>query len=334
MTNPFERIKGLPKVEEIEEIAFRRASESAKKIPFHVNKLVTAKKREKARIQTLCANIERYFKTSLEIIEALEKADIFYRQFARIFFPDEEVKRARGKIISSIRIVRKLSGEYLRKIDRVSNVNQFLIVRKKAYGRMASVLKRGKKQIELVREIWLTMRKLPTISRNTPTIVVAGPPNVGKSSLVRKVSTAKVEVASYPFTTKEISIGHFTYEKRKYQIMDTPGLLDRPMEKRNLIEKKTIICLRHAADLIVFMFDVSGERYYSVREQINLYMDIKSIFEGRTVIPVINKVDAVEKEDDIHEIEKAVNLECLKISVKKGWGIKRLIKEVSLKTSR
>jgi nucleolar GTP-binding protein len=85
---------------------------------------------------------------------------------------------------------------------------------------------------------------------------------VGKSSLLRCLSSAKPEIAQYPFTTKEIHVGHIEktekYITKRFQIIDTPGLLDRPLSKRNEIEKQAIAALTHLADLIVFVLDVSG----------------------------------------------------------------------------
>jgi len=46
------------------------------------------------------------------------------------------------------------------------------------------------------------------VSEDEFTVVVAGYPNVGKSSFIRLVSTAEPEIAAYPFTTKGVIVGH------------------------------------------------------------------------------------------------------------------------------
>ncbi|GAH40561.1 unnamed protein product [marine sediment metagenome] len=78
-----------------------------------------------------------------------------------------------------------------------------------------------------------------------PCVVVAGYPNVGKSSIVKNISTnKKIEVQEYPFTTKKLNMGHLELERRfdkiRIQCLDTPGILDRPMAKRNNIELQAI----------------------------------------------------------------------------------------------
>jgi len=67
------------------------------------------------------------------------------------------------------------------------------------------------------------LRDLPEINPDEPTIVVAGYPNVGKSSFVNNITNARGETASYPFTTKGIGVGHFERDHLRYQIVDTPG---------------------------------------------------------------------------------------------------------------
>ncbi len=49
---------------------------------------------------------------------------------------------------------------------------------------------------------------MPTIDFNATTIVIAGFPNVGKSTLLNQISGADPQIANYPFTTKGIQIGH------------------------------------------------------------------------------------------------------------------------------
>ena len=109
-------------------------------------------------------------------------------------------------------------------------------------------------------------------------------------------------------------MGHLVI-KRKYdevriQIMDTPGILDRPMIKRNHIELQAILALRLISDLIIFIFDPSLASGYSVESQVKLYNEIKSNFskEGKTeIIIVFNKMD-IANNDEIESLKKVLNL--------------------------
>ena len=81
------------------------------------------------------------------------------------------------------------------------------------------------------------------------------------------------------------------YQKKHYQIIDTPGLLDRPLSKRNDIEKQAIAALRHLADLIVFIFDPTGTSGYKMEEQTMMLENIKMLFNDVPFLIVENKVD-------------------------------------------
>ena len=47
-------------------------------------------------------------------------------------------------------------------------------------------------------------------------------------------------VQPYAFTTKSIYVGHTDYKYLRWQVLDTPGILDRPLEERNTIEMQSI----------------------------------------------------------------------------------------------
>ncbi|RLG60837.1 hypothetical protein DRN86_01480, partial [Candidatus Geothermarchaeota archaeon] len=130
--NPFEKVRSLPEIGEIEEILFKRATEAALKVPFAVNKVITAKNREKARIRTLANNLTGYLRRALRLIELLDSGEVFYKEFARLFFPDEEIKRAKKRLLNSIRILKKLENDYLRKVDRNRELEKFSQIRKEA----------------------------------------------------------------------------------------------------------------------------------------------------------------------------------------------------------
>lgn len=167
------------------------------------------------------------------------------------------------------------------------------------------------------------MRKLHAIDPNLPTIIIAGPPNAGKSTLVRKISTGKPKVAVYPFTTKDVHVGHIINEFQRIQVIDTPGILDRPMKERNKIELKAISAIKNLEGIIVFLFDTSSLSMLKPKEQINLYNEVKGL--GKIVVPVINKIDHVDEElyNLIkRELEKELHFE---ISAEKGYGVNELL---------
>ena len=66
-----------------------------------------------------------------------------------------------------------------------------------------------------LKEIAKTLRSLPVADLASPTGPLVGAPNVGKSSMVRLLSSGKPEVQNYPFTTRGIQMGHIISESRR-----------------------------------------------------------------------------------------------------------------------
>jgi len=114
--------------------------------------------------------------------------------------------------------------------------------------------------------------------------------NVGKSSFVALVSSAHPEIASYPFTTKGLAVGHFERNKIRYQVIDTPGLLDRPLEERNEIELQAISALKHVGKVMLYIIDPSETCGYTVEKQMHLLEEIRKEF-SLPLIVAANKTD-------------------------------------------
>jgi nucleolar GTP-binding protein len=143
---------------------------------------------------------------------------------------------------------------------------------------------------------------------------------VGKSSLLKQLSSAKPDIAIYPFTTKELIIGHITvtqkYEKKTIQIIELPGLLDRPNHKRNKIEKQGIIALHYLPSLILFIVDASTHCGYDISSQLKLLDDIKKEF----TVPLIG----VENKVDVNNGQTSF----FPVSAKTGYGVEKLKQKI------
>jgi nucleolar GTP-binding protein len=156
----------------------------------------------------------------------------------------------------------------------------------------------------VIRKAALEYRRFPSIDLKLPVVVVAGFPNVGKSLFVNVLSSATPEVAEYPFTTKKISVGHIQLDSGEGQILDVPGLLDRPMKDRNPIEQRAIAAIQYLADVIIFLIDPTLTCGYELVSQVALFKEISTTFPEVEIFPVINKMDIASA----NEVQRAINL--------------------------
>ncbi|KAB1225044.1 Nucleolar GTP-binding protein 1 [Morella rubra] len=161
--------------------------------------------------------------------------------------------------------------------------------------RIEEVFNQEAKSIDDLLHIAKTLRAMPVVDLETPTLCLVGAPNVGKSSLVRTLSTGKPEVCNYPFTTRGILMGHIVLNYQTFQVTDTPGLLKRCDEDRNNLEKLTLAVLSHLPTAILYVHDLSGECGISPSDQFLIYKEIKERFGDHLWLDVVSKCDLLEK---------------------------------------
>lgn len=280
--------------------------------------------------KTILARTESFSKTIIQNLEKIVKnfpsinqMPPFYQDILNIKMDINKIKKSLGAVNWASKNSKNIFTKQITSMRKSKNPDFLKQKQKEIYGRISSVVKQVKKDLVNLEKARNLLKDIPEI-RDVPTIVIAGYPNVGKSSLLRLLSAAKPKIAQYPFTTKKIYVGHIQkeehYEKNIFQIIDTPGLLDRNLEKRNIIEKQAISALSHLADVIIFLLDPSETCGYSLDHQYNLLEDLKSMFNKSDFIIVENKKDI-----------KKTNSENYKISCETTEGIEDLKKEIFLK---
>jgi nucleolar GTP-binding protein len=213
----------------------------------------------------------------------------FYYELADIIVSVDDIRKSLGALQWASNTTREIGREY--QISMLgSDLDYARTLRKQAFARMSSILRRVSKDLIFLSEAREPLRHLPSINPETPTIVVAGYPNVGKSSFVNITTNARNEIASYPFTTRGIMVGHIERNYIRYQLIDTPGLLDRSVSNRNDIEKQAISALKHLANCILFFIDASETCGYTLEHQQHLSEELTSQL-GIPLITVCTKSD-------------------------------------------
>ena len=108
---------------------------------------------------------------------------------------------------------------------------------------------------------------------------------------MNKITRGNVDVQPYAFTTKSLFVGHTDYKYLRWQVIDTPGILDHPLEERNTIEMQAIIALAHLTCSVLYFVDISEQCGYTIEQQCSLFRSIKPLFANKQLIIVVNKVD-------------------------------------------
>jgi len=272
----FEALQTVPRSEELVDKAFSRAARAGRAksgVEAQESMLTTA-------ANILSDNLENVV-TGWPDFDAV---DPFYRDLADAVCRDTEgvpgvdaLRQHLSEVGWASRQVGELRSEYQGRIRR-SDPETARKVRKQAFARFADILDEVEDDLLALGEAREALKTLPDIRANEPAIVVAGSPNVGKSSFVNAVTNARNETASYPFTTTQIRVGHLERDRIRYQLVDTPGLLDRPAAERNGIEQQAVSALTHLADAVLFMVDASGDCGYPIEDQLALRDELREQF--------------------------------------------------------
>ena len=212
--------------------------------------------------------------TYVQRFPRMDKRDDFFPELVDIVIGIDRYKKALGAVNWCASRVDKLKNDSLKDIRKTKDPAIIESLRKSFYGRMKSYVDRISDDLEFLQEAREKLKRIPAIDSAAPTLVVAGFPNVGKSNLVTVLSSAAPQIAPYPFTTKGIIVGHMQDEWRKYQVVDTPGLLDRTFDERNDIEKQAVLALRYLTDVMLFVIDPSETCGFSKDVQEKLLKNI------------------------------------------------------------
>ena len=316
--------KEIPRIEidEIVDKAFKLAKKKALSSKKNMNEIV--KEKESIRVTIAGDTLAESLFKVVDRYPSFDRLPPFTRELIDVIAGIDTLRHNLGALSFAIHTINSIKVEYIKNIRRAKTAQDASTLRRECYGRYISILKQIEKNIKVLNNMRERLKNLPSINPDLYTIVIAGFPNVGKSSLLKSLTNSDPEINSYPFTTKGINVSSFEYNRKKIQVVDTPGLLDRELKDRNPIELQAISALKYLAKLILFVFDPTESCGYSMEQQMSLYNEISKEFVGVKIIKLLNKTDLKDwgfKED----------IEGIRISAQEGLNIDILKKEIENK---
>ncbi|GAQ85610.1 Nucleolar GTP-binding protein [Klebsormidium nitens] len=251
---------------------------------------------------------QTYHEKLTQIIEDFPRLDDihpFYGDLLNVLYDKDHYKLALGQINTARNLIDRIAKDYVRLLKFGDTLYRCKQLKRAAMGRMCTLMKKQGPSLAYLEQVRQHMSRLPSIDPQTRTILVCGYPNVGKSSFVNKITRADVDVQPYAFTTKSLFVGHTDYKYLRWQVIDTPGILDHPLEDRNTIEMLAITALAHLRAAVLFVVDLSGSCGYSIAQQAALFHSIKPLFANKPLMIACNKTD-LQPLETLPEEEKAL----------------------------
>lgn len=324
------KLPQVPTPDEIIDKAFNRASKAASKVrSSKLHPRVKGRRIEEVRVETACETINSTFNRIITGTPIIEELPEFYQDYIDIVVGVDQYKHSLGAVFWALGVLKQIESQYTSRIRKSDSLSA-IPIRKEAYGRIVSVVKRIEDELDFLDFAKRELKNMPNINFNAIRVVIAGFPNVGKSTLLNNITDASPKVANYPFTTQGLQIGNYELNFKQYQIIDTPGLLDRSINDMNEIELNAIAALEHLGNIIIYIFDPSETSGFLMENQYLLYDEIKKVFET-PMICLFNKTDLLDNDAIIEEYSKKIEDPIFKTSINdlsKINEIKDLIEEM------
>jgi len=287
----------LPRIEDFQfylDVAFSRASKKASEARsssegLRIKKSVSIELR---RIDVIRSELTGVFQNIYKKFPSFEDMHPFYQELVALYLDKDQLKKSLGAMMWAADKINELHNKYEREIKYIRLFKDVNPRRNQFMGRVSSIVKQVKNDLTYLETARKRLLWFPSIKTKTYTVSISGFPNVGKSTLLSKITSAKPEINSYAFTTRRLNIGCFDVKSKTIQCIDTPGTLNR-FNKMNDIEKLAYLAIKYVAQIIVYVFDLTEE--YPISDQIKLLETLQKDF-GKDFLIYFSKSDILGSE--------------------------------------
>ena len=285
----FQSIQRIEKAQTYLDIAIKRAlkSKGPKKRGLAFDK---AKPREYERIGIITEALSEKLSSIAKGFPQIDELAEFYKELVKVTLDYDKLNKSLVSVKWASSKIRELANEHKQRIRKIYTFYQLDKAKKAFLGRTSSVMKQIASSLDYLESARKTMADYPVLKTGLFTVCIAGFPNVGKTTLLSKLTTSTPEIKEYAFTTKQLNLGYATMNNQKVQFIDTPGTLARP-DKMNNLEKQAYLAVKYVADLVIYIFDLTEP--YPLEDQKRLLELIKQF--RKPVILYLSKTDLLEQ---------------------------------------
>jgi GTP-binding protein len=247
---------------------------------------------------------------------------------------DLEIEVPIGTLVFEKSPAESEAGEGLRLVADLTAEGQRVLVAKGGHGgrgnaRFVSSTNRAPRRAEPgeageERHLRLQLKLLADVG-------LVGFPNVGKSTLIARISAARPKIADYPFTTLTPNLGVVTLsDDRSFVVADVPGLIEGAHAGQGLGDR----FLRHIerTKVLIHIVDVSGASGRNPVDDFTVIENELRLFDPEVAskprIVAANKIDALDDPSRVERLERYVEQQgfpFFRISGVTGEGIDRLL---------
>jgi len=285
------------------DVAFRRANNKLKLARQKIikNRFEKSKQLELLRIEIINDSLINSLKNILVSFPSIDSMPKFYNELVKVTLDYPNLKKSLGAVNWCSNKIANFFIIYKNKIKNTKDAGKINQYRREFNGRVSSVLKQITENLRYLEESRRIMKEYPIIKTSLFTAVITGFPNVGKTTLMYKLSGSKPEINSYPFTTRNLNLAFVN----NIQLIDAPGALDR-FGKMNNIEKQAYLALKYCCDLIIYVIDLTEP--YPLDKQLNLLNNLKEY--NKDMLIYLSKQDLIDKNkfDEFSKRYNALNI--------------------------
>ncbi|MFA5141649.1 MAG: GTPase [Candidatus Woesearchaeota archaeon] len=289
----FQHIITVEKADFYIDLAFAAATKKGGSVKSKHHKMPKAEVIRKVEL-TKMGTVNRSVADSMtNIIKSFPRIDAlnpFYFELMKCTLDVGALKKALGALGWIIRKADEMTSNYIKLLNRNDNAERMMQIRREYYGRISSLFRQTKHVFTYLMEARRVIKNYPVV-KEMPTVAICGFPNIGKSTLLSKLTGSKPEIANYSFTTKSLNLGYTDINGEKMQFLDTPGTLNR-FEKMNYIEMQAYLAAKYCAHVLIYIFDLTEP--YPLSDQFELLRNLRTL--NKPIIVYLSKTDILPKE--------------------------------------